>query len=122
MQRAFGDEQVTPLRIQICLAVFETDYLNATDVQATKYFNGEETTLSTKAQDGAELFKANCLVCHPAPLYTTGKFANTGVEVLYGNVNNPDILVERTTGDPAHRYAVRIPSLIGVSMRRPYTH
>lgn len=118
-RNAFGEDRLTPQRFAVAIAQFEADVLVAVDTPATRYFNGDSGALGEAATRGAQLFKANCAVCHPAPLYTTGLAANTGVELL---APTNDLGLETTTRESQHRHAFATPGLVHVHAQAPYCH
>lgn len=119
MQAAFGTPEVTPDRITAAIAAFEKQRLVATDTLLARHLKGEPTVLSESAKRGALVFKQHCTSCHPAPLFTSGQFVNTGIEYLYGNRDRGYGL---TTGRPSDDRKYKVPSLVAVSIRQPYSH
>lgn len=111
---------LTPERFAAAIAQFEVDVLVAVDTPLTRYFGGDQDALTSEsAKRGAKLFKTHCAVCHPAPLYTSGIMANTGVELL---ASTNDQGLEKTTGDRSHRRAFKAPGLVHIHTQAPYCH
>jgi cytochrome c peroxidase len=118
MSVAYGDSRVTPDRMQECLVAFEST-LVAVDTPLRRYLEGNTNALPTRGgKRGAAIFNRDCMECHKPPLFTTGKFANTGIESMAGN----DPGLQKTTGKQADARCYKIPSLIAVSMREPLMH
>jgi len=118
-QAAYGSPEVTRDKLLSAIVAFEEDKLVATDVMLTTELTGGETTMSDGAKRGALLFKRDCTHCHPAPYYTTGQVANTGLELRSGG---NDVGTQKTTGLREHLRAYKAPSLIGVTLRVPLSH
>lgn len=82
-----------------------------------RYRAGDAKALSEAEQRGMELFfgDAACSECHPAPLFTDGKFYRIGVAF-------EDKGLEAITGKKEDRYRFRAPSLRNVAETGPYMH
>lgn len=118
-RKAYTDGIISSRRMLECIVMFEEQGLVATDCLATRHMNGEETVLSDSAKRGAELYIKNCKTCHPAPYYTTGRFANTGIEYRSGGNN---LGYEATTNNREHRRMYKIPTLLDCTGRYPLCH
>jgi cytochrome c peroxidase len=119
MRTAFGQPDVTSQRMLTCLVAFEKQIVS-TDTMLGRHLAGEATTLSESATRGAAVFAANCVRCHAGNVLTTGKFANTGIQFLYGDGRDEGL--RKTTLDDKDLRAYKIPSLVGVSQRPPFMH
>ena len=93
--------------------------LRSGDSQFDRYRNGDSTALSVAALEGLRLFngKARCALCHIGPLFSDGRFHNTGNGVRSGDLGR-----FRVTGDPADRHAFRTATLRDVAQTAPYMH
>ena len=115
---AFGDPGVTPARVARALASYLRT-LRSGDAPIDRFLSGDGTALSPEARRGLRLFtgRANCGVCHLAPLFTDHQFHNTGVSWGSGDVGR-----FRVTGKEADRGRFKTPSLRNVAMTAPYMH
>lgn len=122
-QQAFGDPQLTPRRMRLAIVSYERT-LKAIDTPLARYLGSEKvvadkTALSESEARGAELIKqARCLECHKPPLFTTGRCANNGFSFL----SDQDVGLQKTTGNPGHLRAIKIPGWVGAGLRPPYMH
>ncbi len=118
-QAAYNSPEINADKMLSAIVAFEKDKLVATDVMLTSELTGGETLMSDAAKRGALLFKRDCTHCHPAPYFTKGEVANTGLEFRAGT---NDTGTQKTTGRPEHLRAYKAPSLIGVTLRYPLSH
>ena len=132
--RAFPDEAATgfdPSTVTVrnlgrALAAYQRELVTR-EAPVDRWIQGEDDALTARQKDGMELFftRAACFVCHADPLYGSFGFFVTGVphdgrggDVIPGD----DVGREEQTGDPADRYAFRVPSLRNVALTAPYMH
>ncbi|MDX1393768.1 MAG: cytochrome c peroxidase [Gemmatimonadota bacterium] len=115
---AFGDREITPDRVARALASYLRT-LRSGDAPIDRFLHGDRGALSAEAQRGFRLFtgRANCGVCHLAPLFTDHQFHNTGVS--WGSTDLGRFAV---TGEEADRGRFRTPSLRNVAETAPYMH
>lgn len=117
-QQVFGDPTITPQRMRVAMVAYERTF-KAIDTPLKRYLDGDKEALSDAEARGAEIInRSQCLECHRPPTFTTGRCANNG----YSFVSGGDIGLLKTTGNPAHRRAIKIPSWVGVGIRSPYMH
>lgn len=92
-----------------------------------RYVRGDDSALTSEQMEGLKLFftKANCVECHSGPMLSNFNFVvhgtpqeGVGKEVIEGD----DAGREEASGDPADRYAFRVPSLRNVEVTPPYMH
>lgn len=118
--RAFGgDSVVTGQRLLQALAQF-TGALVSSNAKYDKYVRHElGGGLSPAELSGLALFERHCASCHPAPLFTTGGFANNGLP--------PDSILRdagraAVTGLAADSFRFKVPTLRNVEFSGPYMH
>lgn len=116
--KAFGDSTIDPLRVSGAIAAYLRT-LRSGNAPFDQFMYGDTTAMSADARKGFRLFvgRANCAVCHTAPLFTDHQFHNTGVS--YGSADAGRFAV---TGRPADRGAFKTPSLRNVAATPPYMH
>lgn len=120
-REAFGEGAPTSARAAQALASFTRTLLSGAS-PADRYERlGDTRALSPAAARGLVLFrgKARCEVCHDGPLFSDGRFHNTGVS--WGRLPLDRGRFE-VTGLEVHRGAFRTPSLRHVSRTAPYMH
>ncbi|HSM03917.1 MAG TPA: cytochrome c peroxidase [Longimicrobiales bacterium] len=117
-RRAFGTEEVSGTRIAHALASYVRT-LRSGAAPVDRFLHGEAGALGPDAREGFRLFvgRANCGVCHLAPLFTDHSFHNTGVS--WGASDRGRFAV---TGEPEDRGAFKTPSLRNVARTAPYMH
>lgn len=78
-EEAFGDPEITPVRIAFAIATYERTLISdQTPFDAAMAGNSE--ALTTAQLEGFTLFFAiGCNNCHPEPLFTDNKFNNIGL-------------------------------------------
>ena len=82
-----------------------------------RYVAGDEGALRPKAVDGMFAFaEAGCADCHAPPLFETERYADRGIG------EGDDIGRMEVTGEPADRYAFRVPTLRNLRETGPYFH
>lgn len=115
---AFGDPGISPSRIARSLASYIRT-LRSGDAPIDRFLHGDSAALSPDARHGFRLFvgRANCGVCHLAPLFTDHRFHNTGVSWGSGDEGRYAV-----TGQAQDRGAFKTPSLRNVAMTAPYMH
>jgi cytochrome c peroxidase len=93
--------------------------LRSGEAPVDRFLHGDTEALSEEARRGFRLFvgRANCGVCHLAPLFTDHRFHNTGVS--WGSDDLGRIAV---TGEETDRGAFKTPSLRNVALTAPYMH
>ena len=117
-REAFGGAEASADRVSRALASYVRT-LRSGDAPIDRFLHGDTTALSGDARRGFRLFvgRANCGVCHLAPLFTDHRFHNTGVS--WGSDDRGRFAV---TGREADRGAFKTPSLRNVAMTAPYMH
>jgi cytochrome c peroxidase len=115
---AFGDPGISANRIARSLASYVRT-LRSGDAPIDHFLHGDSAALSPDAQRGFRLFvgRANCGVCHLAPLFTDHRFHNTGVSWGSGDAGRYAV-----TGQAKDMGAFKTPSLRNVARTAPYMH
>jgi cytochrome c peroxidase len=115
---AFGTEGVSRDRVALALASYVRT-IRSGDAPVDRFLHGDEGALSAEAREGFRLFvgRANCGVCHLAPLFTDHSFHNTGVSWGSTDKGRGDV-----TGLPESQGAFKTPSLRNVAATAPYMH
>lgn len=115
------DDGVTAANVARALASFQrTIYVK--EIPYDRYLAGDKTAMSESAIRGEKVFfnkrVANCVLCHPAPLFTDHMPYNIGVGM---DLKEPDWGFHHTKGW-AHWGKFRSPSLRGIDQSGPYMH
>ena len=79
--------------------------------------NGKEK-FNVYEQNGYEIFKTNCSICHSEPLFTNDKFSNNGS----GLNKQGDVGRKRITGLSSDSLQFKVPSLRNIQLTPPYMH
>lgn len=66
--------------------------------------------------------KAQCNLCHPAPLFTDFTYDNLGIPPLDGDYSSPDLGLGPIVGDAAENGKFKVSSLRNIQMTPPYGH
>lgn len=114
---AFGDTVINSERMLKALAQF-TGMMISANSKYDRYMDGTED-LSASEKNGLELFRSNCITCHPEPLFTDETFTNIGLR--------PDTALRdsgrtKVTGLPADYMKFKVPALRNVELTYPYMH
>jgi cytochrome c peroxidase len=114
---AFGTEEISIQRMQKALAQFTVSMITAN----SKYDQVKrgQNTYTEYEQRGYDLYKTNCVSCHPEPMFTDYSYRNTGLKVDpylndYGRLF--------VTGKKEDSMKFKVPSLRNVSLTYPYMH
>jgi cytochrome c peroxidase len=113
---AFGNELVTKDRIATALG----DFIEAMTTFKSRYDEGTANNFSsftTKELAGRALFISRCNSCHPMGNFTTGGFANNGLELHYADRGRAAL-----TSLSKDEGVFRIPSLRQVALSPPFMH
>lgn len=115
---AFGPQDISPDLVSRALASYLRT-LRSGRAPVDRFLHGDTAALSQDARSGFRLFvgRANCHVCHLAPLFTDHRFHNTGVSWGSGDIGRAGV-----TGQEEDRGAFKTPSLRNVAETAPYMH
>jgi cytochrome c peroxidase len=114
---AFGDPQITPVRIAFAIASYERT-LVSDQTAWDAFIAGDSTALSEAEEAGWNAFlSVGCDGCHPPPLFTDNSFRNIGLRDPAEDNGR-----EAITGDPADRGRFKVPTLRNVTLHPDYTH
>jgi cytochrome c peroxidase len=114
---AFGDNKITSLRLLKALEQFVA-FIISNNSKYDKVMRGE-AVFTVAEENGYNIFKAKCAVCHKEPLFTDNSFRNTGLPVDpflkdYGRM--------KVTGDKSDSLKFRVPGLRNVMVTSYYAH
>jgi cytochrome c peroxidase len=109
------------------LAAYEIAAFTFEDSPFDRYIQGDKTSLSDDAKEGAILFygEAGCASCHSTGLLTDQEFHNIAVPQIgdgKGREQPFDLGRARETGNDCDRYAFRTPPLRNVTLTSPWMH
>lgn len=114
---AFGDPQITPVRIAFAIASSERT-LVADQTDWDDFIAGNTAALNEFETTGWNTFVASaCSTCHVPPLFTDNSFRNIGVRDPAEDNGR-----EAITGDPADRGRFKVPTLRNVTLHPDYLH
>ena len=118
-QRAFGDPQVSWPRISQAIATFERTLVSGNSPYDS-YQAGGKAALTDAQIRGLHVFRdSRCNVCHAAPYFTNGTFANLGVG---SDKANPDTGRYAVTHDDHDWGTFKTPTLRDIALTAPYMH
>lgn len=112
------------------LAAFQAVELRAADSPYQAFLGGDDGAMGADQLRGAlEFFDpaSRCTICHSGPFFSDFNFHNIGMPQLGPGSGNglgldDDFGRENTSGQAAHRYRFRTPSLLNVALTAPYGH
>ena len=114
---AFGDAEITPVRIAFAIATYERT-LVADQTPWDRYAAGDASALSQGALFGLQALRDfHCVKCHTPPLFTNNEFFNIGLRR-----SELDRGREAVTGDPEDAGEMRVPSLRNSGLRARFMH
>ncbi|WP_166336854.1 cytochrome-c peroxidase [Sphingobacterium chungjuense] len=118
---AYGDEQVSIIRVQQALATYLRT-INSYPTKFDRFIAGSKDALNDQELMGLHLFrtKARCINCHNTPLFSDNQFHNDG-QALYGT-RQEDLGHYHMSGKQEHVGAFRTPSLRNVALTGPWMH
>ncbi len=117
--RAYGTPEITWGRITQAIATFERTIVSGNSPY-DRYRAGEKNALTAAQRRGLQVFReARCNVCHSAPFFTNGSFANLGIGA---GKSHPDPGRFRLTHDEHDWGAFKTPTLREVALTAPYMH
>lgn len=114
---AFGDDEITPVRIAMAIATYERTLLpDQTPFDA--FVAGDQNALSQRQIDGFNALTASrCVACHVGPQFTGNGFRNIGLRPV-----NEDPGRFEVTGNPADQGRFKVPTLRNVGLRDRFMH
>lgn len=116
-EAAFGDGDITPVRIAFAIASYERT-LVPDQTPWDRYIAGDETALGQIERYGWEAMQTQrCVNCHEPPLFTNNDFANIGLRR-----SEYDRGRERITGDAEDAGEMKVPSLRNAGLRKHFMH
>ncbi len=126
--RAFGDENVTSLRMSLAMEQFMFTMVS-NNARYDQYQRGE-VTLSDAEERGRKLFFSEfdpfgsergteCFHCHATFNFTNDQFMNNGLD---SDASMTDEGRKVVTNDPTDRGKFKVPSLRNIALTAPYMH
>jgi hypothetical protein len=114
---AFGDAEITPLRIAFALATYQRT-LVADQTPYDRFKAGDTAALSGRALYGMRAFEAfHCSACHTPPLFTNNEFFQIGLRRA-----DFDRGRENVTGEPEDAGEMKVPSLRNAALKPRFMH
>lgn len=116
-EQAFGDPEITAVRIAFVLAAYQRTLVP--DQAPWDLWNaGDDNAMTPEQIEGFQLFQAsNCSTCHAAPLYTNNDFMADGVRPSFEDRGRGEV-----TGNGFENGDFRTPSLRNVGLRPHLMH
>ncbi len=115
------DDGVTIANVARALACFERTIV-VRETAYDRYVRGDKTAMSKSAIRGLKIFsnprRANCISCHPAPMFTDQQYYNIGVGM---DKKDYDMGRHHVLGWGSFG-KFRSPSLRGIDQSAPYMH
>ena len=116
-EAAFGDPEITPVRIAFAIATYERT-LVANDTPFDAFVAGDTTALTAAEQAGLQFFLgSDCVVCHAPPTFTDDSFRTLGVRDP-----DEDAGREAVTGLASDRGGFKVPTLRNVGLKPSFMH
>ncbi|MFN0132498.1 MAG: cytochrome c peroxidase [Phycisphaerales bacterium] len=117
-QAAFGDSAITPVRIAFAIATYERTLIS-NDTPWDRTQQGLPGGLTAAQQRGANLFQAQCAVCHTPPTFSNGAnpFRNIGLRPPAEDLGRQIV-----TGNPADRGRFKVPGVRNVGLKASFMH
>ena len=114
---AFGDEEITPVRIAFAIASYERTLL-PDQTPYDQYLAGDRRAMTRNQIRGlADFERARCAECHVPPLFTDDSFRNIGVRPVREDEGRRD--ATDAFGDSGK---FKVPSLRNVGLRTRFMH
>jgi cytochrome c peroxidase len=113
---AFGDSDITPVRIAFAIATYERTLV----ADQTPWDIWNETGRSSEssvARDFAVFSYHQCNVCHTPPLFTNNLFVDIGVRARFEDPGR-----EAVTGDSEDEGRMKVPSLRNIGLQKTFMH
>ncbi|MDG2316727.1 MAG: cytochrome c peroxidase [Gammaproteobacteria bacterium] len=116
-QAAFGDKNITPVRIVFAIATYQRT-LVPDQTPWDHYMAGNENALSEDAKFGWRVFQElRCVNCHEPPLFTNNDYLNIGLRLAKYDLGRQAITgIEEDGGE------VKVPSLRNVGLKARFMH
>ena len=116
-EAAFGDTEITPVRIAFALATYQRT-LVADQTPWDRFAAGDETALSELARYGWQLLQdMRCTSCHTPPVFSNNEFFNIGLRRSEFDQGR-----RRVTDDVEDAGEMKVPSLRNVALRSRFMH
>lgn len=116
-ESAFGDDEITPVRIAMAIATYERTLL-PDETPFDAFVGGDQNALTPQQVNGLNALTASrCVNCHAGPQFTNNTFRNVGLRP-----NNEDTGRMEVTGNPADRGRFKVPTLRNVALRDRFMH
>jgi cytochrome c peroxidase len=116
-EAAFGDDEITPLRIAFALATYQRT-LVADQTPYDRFAAGDSAALTGRALYGWRAFQAfHCAACHTPPLFTNNDFFQIGLRRADFDRGRQNV-----TGNPEDAGEMKVPSLRNASLRPRFMH
>lgn len=114
---AFGDSIISGEHLLKAIAQFMLTLVSAN----SKYDKvvRKETTFSKQEENGYQLFKQHCNICHTEPLFTNMQFENNGLKM---DTLLNDFGRYRITKDKNDSLKFKVPTLRNIEFSYPYMH
>ncbi|MFT4925998.1 MAG: cytochrome c peroxidase [Phenylobacterium sp.] len=130
---ASAEQLITEQNIAFALGEYELSQVFVNNPWR-QYVGGDATALTEPAKRGAKLFYqsvedggANCASCHSGDFFTDEQFHNIAAPQFghgkgHGDFGRDDFGRSGATGDEAHKYQFRTPTLLNVAQTGPWMH
>lgn len=116
-EQAFGDSEITPVRIAFALASYERTLVP--NESPWDLFNAGDTNAMTPDQiQGLQIYEnSQCNNCHVAPLFTTNTFVTNGIRPVQEDIGRQEV-----SGFNSDRGAFRMGSIRNMGNRDRFNH
>ncbi len=114
---AFGDGEITPVRIAFAIATYERTLL-PDQTPWDLFIAGDTGAMTPQQVQGWNLFRASrCGICHEAPFFTNHTFKNIALRPLADDIGR-----QAVTGDFGDRGRFKVPTLRNVGLKASFMH
>jgi cytochrome c peroxidase len=116
-EAAFGDDEITPIRIAMAIATYERT-LVPDETPFDAFVAGDQNALTPQQVNGLNALTASrCVACHAGAQFTDNTFRNVGLRPIGEDTGRMGV-----TGNPADRGRFKVPTLRNVSLRDRFMH
>jgi cytochrome c peroxidase len=116
-EAAFGDPEITPVRIALSIAAYQRT-LVPDQTPWDRYQAGDDDAMSQNEIYGWRAFQSlRCMNCHEPPLFTNNDFFNIGLRRSQYDPGR-----QAVTQDPADAGDMKVPSLRNAGLRPRFMH
>ncbi|WP_245768157.1 cytochrome-c peroxidase [Pedobacter insulae] len=115
---AYGSAEITTAKLMKALSQFMLMCISSDSKYDQVMRKEQHVAFSELEQEGLLFFREKCAACHTEPLFTDGKFRNSGL--LPSEIDDQGLY--ESTLNVTDRYKFKVPSLRNLRYTAPYMH